>query len=173
MFKLLMWFVLSIVACYLFSVTKAKMYVVLARQLHDQYDKWVNDKPVNLSYYKFQELLEYTTGKQDITFEFADGNYTKETSLVLSFPSTQHYVASQQLTHIHNFVILTTEKYESMFSLYGFLKFLYDIPSNIWNMFVQLKFKQIVTFIVWCLAPIAYHLRDVIYCLLMDFLKIR
>ena len=63
MFKLIMWFVLSIVACYLFSVTKAKMYVVLARQLRDQYDKWVNDKPVNLSYYKFQELLEYTTGK--------------------------------------------------------------------------------------------------------------
>ena len=173
MFKLIMWFVLSIVACYLFSVTKAKMYVVLARQLRDQYDKWVNDKPVNLSYYKFQELLEYTTGKQDITFELADGNYTKETSLVLSFPTTQHYLASQQLTHIHNFVILTTEKYESMFSLYGFFKFLYDIPSNIWNMFAQLKFKQIVTFIAWCLAPIAYHLRDVIYCLLMDWLKIR
>ena len=164
MFKLIMWFVLSIVACYLFSVTKAKMYVVLARQLRDQYDKWVNDKPVNLSYYKFQELLEYTTGKQDITFELADGNY---------FPTTQHYLASQQLTHIHNFVILTTEKYESMFSLYGFFKFLYDIPSNIWNMFAQLKFKQIVTFIAWCLAPIAYHLRDVIYCLLMDWLKIR
>lgn len=173
MFKLLMWFVLSIVACYLFSVTKAKMYVVLARQLHDQYDKWVNDKPVNLSYYKFQELLEYTTGQRDIIVESEDGNYIKQTSLVFSFPTTHPYLASQQQTHIRNFVILTTEKYESMFSLYGFLKFLYDIPSNIWNMFVQLKFKQIVTFIVWCLAPIAYHLRDVIYCLLMDWLKIR
>lgn len=173
MFKLIMWFVFSIVACYWFSVTKAKMYVVLARQLHDQYDKWVNDKPVNLSYYKFQELLEYTTGKQDIIVESEDGNYIKQTSLVLPFPTTQHYLASQQQNHIRNFVVLTTEKYESMFSLYGFFKFLYDIPSNIWNMFVQVKTKQIATFIAWCLAPITYHLRDVIYCLLMDWLKIR